>query len=219
MWESIDNDVKVIKKEATVSDIAQVPSAGYHKSGNYSKASIQWLEYKMELARQTLNIQHALNGGESEIPYRFKNRRTQEWETRNYKVDGQAGNVVYEFHGNIARSLIIIIITTISRLSLFFFQKQYIYLVVDVLADVLYKKVLNYILFVSGCFWHGCVKCYPDRAIKNPKTGQTMEQLYALTPIKENALKRMGYKYVCIWEHDWMKSVEESVGRALIKKS
>lgn len=62
----------------------------------------------MELARrngQTPSIQHAINGGESEIPYLSKNRRTQEWETQLYKVDGHTGNVVYEFHGNITRDL------------------------------------------------------------------------------------------------------------------
>ena len=34
-----------------------------------------------------------------------------------------------------------------------------------------------------------------------------MDQLYALTKIKEKALKDLGFSYVCIWEHEWIKKV------------
>ena len=58
--------------------------------------------------------------------------------------------------------------------------------------------------------WHGCPECYPDRTAKNPKTGQTMDQLYALTKIKEKALTQdFRYHYVCIWEHAWSKMVRD----------
>ena len=89
-WRELDPDVEITYKKPLRSGIAQVPSDGYVQRDNFSKASIQWLEYQMELARrkgETLNIRHALNGGEVPI-----------MGTR-YKVDRQADNVVYEYHG------------------------------------------------------------------------------------------------------------------------
>ena len=89
-WETLRDGVEISSKKPTQSAIAQIPSAGYTQRDNFSKASIQWLEYQMEVARRdggSLQIEHDLNGGEAEI-----------METR-YKVDGRAGNTIYEFHG------------------------------------------------------------------------------------------------------------------------
>ena len=36
-----------------------------------------------------------------------------------------------------------------------------------------------------------------------------MDQLYDLTQIKKKTLKELGYRYVCIWEHQWSKIVRE----------
>ncbi len=119
---------------------------------NYSRASIQWLEYVVYAGGRdgnVLDIQHALNGGERRI-----------WGT-NYKADGfcASTNTVYEYH---------------------------------------------------GCLWHGCKKCYPDnrQTTVHPRTRQSLEELYAVTKIKETTLREMGYKYVSIWEHDWLEMVE-----------
>lgn len=100
----------------------------------------------MELARrngQTLNIQHALNGGESDIPYLFKNRRTQEWLIRIYKVDGHAGNIVYQFQGNIIRDLLVIISHFVFCL---FLQFQ------NLVSNVLCKKyyMINFLLLQTA---------------------------------------------------------------------
>ncbi|XP_062620655.1 uncharacterized protein LOC134282247 [Saccostrea cucullata] len=77
------------------SPIAVVPSQGYTKRDNYSKISIQWLEWLMEKSRQRgnpLSISHALNGGEYHVP------------GTNYRCDGfvQSPNgkgTIYEFYG------------------------------------------------------------------------------------------------------------------------
>ena len=46
--------------------------------------------------------------------------------------------------------------------------------------------------------------------MKNPKTGQTMDQLYALTQIKQKELTQTHrFRYVSIWEHDWAKMVRD----------
>ena len=82
-------------KQHFKSPIAVVPSQGYTKRDNYSKISIQWLEWLMEKSRQRGNplvISHALNGGEFQVP------------GTNYRCDGfaktPAGNgTIYEFYG------------------------------------------------------------------------------------------------------------------------
>ena len=89
-WVPVHKDAKVVQKKPIISSIAQVPSTGYVQRDNFSKASIQWLEYRMEIARrkgETINIKHALNGGEVAII------------GTHYKVDGRSGNVIYEYHG------------------------------------------------------------------------------------------------------------------------
>ena len=88
-WVPVNKEVKVVEKKPILSPIAQVSSGGYTQKDNFSRASIEWLKYQMELARQrgdVLVIQHALNGGEDTI---FGT---------NYKVDGRAVNTVYEYH-------------------------------------------------------------------------------------------------------------------------
>ncbi|KAK3107691.1 hypothetical protein FSP39_020035 [Pinctada imbricata] len=89
-----DKDVQIGKQHFT-SPIAVVPSQGYTKRDNYSKISIQWLEWLMEKSRQRGNplvISHALNGGEFQVP------------GTNYRCDGFAktpagDETIYEFYG------------------------------------------------------------------------------------------------------------------------
>ncbi len=67
----------------------------------------------------------------------------------------------------------------------------------------------NTVYEFNGCLWHGCKKCYKDnrQTTAHPRTKQSLEELYALTKIKETTLLQLGYKYVCIWEHDWLEMV------------
>src|SRR3989344_212154 len=64
------------------------------------------------------------------------------------------------------------------------------------------KKVA---VFLHGCFWHKCPKCY-----KEPKT----DKKYWLPKIQNNVkrdkrnlklLRKQGYKVVKLWEHDIKK--------------
>ena len=70
----------------------------------------------------------------------------------------------------------------------------------------------NTIFEYLGCLWHACKVCFPDnrQITKHPRTGQPMEKLYALTMIKKSRLIELGYSYVSIWEHDWLKQVKGS---------
>lgn len=84
-----------VGKRRLKSPIAVVPSQGYVSKGNYSKISIQWLEWLIYRSRQRkapIHIQHALNDGEHHIP------------GTNYRCDGFAENpngkgTLYEFYG------------------------------------------------------------------------------------------------------------------------
>ncbi|XP_065934895.1 uncharacterized protein [Magallana gigas] len=84
-----------IGKQQLTSPIAVVPSQGYASKDNYSKISIQWLEWLMQRSRQRgkpVHICHALNGEEYHVP------------GTNYRCDGFAEKpngkgTIYEFFG------------------------------------------------------------------------------------------------------------------------
>ena len=78
-------DEKVSVKEFVCTPIAKIPPSGYNDQ--YSKASIQWLEWMARV--NNITIQHALNTGEKSIP------------GTHYKLDGYSKetNTEFEYHG------------------------------------------------------------------------------------------------------------------------
>jgi hypothetical protein len=84
-----------VGRQTFTSPIAIVPSTGYTGRDNYSKVSIQWLEWLMEKSKhrgKPIFIQHALNKGEYRIP------------GTNYRCDGfvekeNGKGTIYEFYG------------------------------------------------------------------------------------------------------------------------
>lgn len=61
------------------------------------------------------------------------------------------------------------------------------------------KKVA---VFVDGCFWHGCPKCY-----RRPHSRQEYwdaKVLYNLSRDRRNRarLRRMGWRVLRVWEHE-----------------
>ncbi len=59
-----------------------------------------------------------------------------------------------------------------------------------------------------GCVFHGCKTCFPvDREETfHPMTNQSMTELYALTQKKKFHIEnKLGMKYICIWEHEFLK--------------
>lgn len=80
------------EREFVKSPIALIPAEGYRRLDNYSKESIEWLEWVMEKNKKQgklEKIQHALNGGEVSLP------------SRRIRFDGycRETNTVYEFLG------------------------------------------------------------------------------------------------------------------------
>ena len=97
VWIPIDElsdreNLRIKESRFCRSPVAAVPSSGYVPKDNYSKMSIQWLEWVMEESKRSgtvLEITHALNGGEHRIP------------GTNYRCDGydKVNNTIYEFYG------------------------------------------------------------------------------------------------------------------------
>lgn len=70
-------------------------------------------------------------------------------------------------------------------------------------------------VFIDGCFWHGCTKCY-----RRPKSRQE----YWDWKVKRNrkrdllvnkALKNSGFRFIRIWEHDAQTSPHRVLARIL----
>lgn len=61
----------------------------------------------------------------------------------------------------------------------------------------------------DGDFWQeaGNPKIYHPIEI-NRVNKKTMSYLFKRTLRKELILKKLGYNYVCIWEHEWNKAVK-----------
>ncbi len=73
------------------------------------------------------------------------------------------------------------------------------------------------VVFVDGCFWHGCPKCY-----KRPKSNRKFwDEKIAANRKRDRyvgrELRREGWKVVRIWQHQLVKAsrVAGSVVRAL----
>ena len=60
----------------------------------------------------------------------------------------------------------------------------------------------------NGCFWHGCLRCY-SMETKNPVNDLTMGELYQRTLDKQKYIEDHGYTYICKWECDFNKEINE----------
>ncbi|XP_041361018.1 uncharacterized protein LOC121377177 [Gigantopelta aegis] len=84
-----DRGMTIVESETVPSPIAQVPSEGYIQKDQFSRVSIQWLEWVQHRNQDKYQIQHALNGGEHQVP------------GTHYRLDGFCAktNTAFEFHG------------------------------------------------------------------------------------------------------------------------
>lgn len=92
----LENEENIeVGKQKLTSPIAVVPSQGYVSKENFSKISIEWLEWLMVQSHRRgkpIHIRHALNGGEYRIP------------GTKYRCDGflekpNGKGTIYEFYG------------------------------------------------------------------------------------------------------------------------
>ena len=83
--------------------------------------------------------------------------------------------------------------------------------------DILIIKS-NKAIFLNGCFWHRCQKCF-----KEPKSNKKywipkIEKNVKRDATSKSLLKSMGYKVLVIWEHEIKKDME-NVLRKISAKS
>jgi DNA mismatch endonuclease (patch repair protein) len=71
-------------------------------------------------------------------------------------------------------------------------------------------------LFIDGCFWHGCKKCYRRPKSKRSYWDKKL-QLNITRDRKVNSLlKRDGWKVIRIWEHSLNKSKKYIINKEFI---
>ena len=71
-----------------------------------------------------------------------------------------------------------------------------------------FDDITNTVYQYMGCLWHGCQKCFGHVSAAMPRTGETQGVLYMKTVKGIDKLKRMGYKVVVKWEHDFLQELE-----------
>jgi DNA mismatch endonuclease (patch repair protein) len=82
--------------------------------------------------------------------------------------------------------------------------------------DFVFEKELLAI-FVDGCFWHGCPKCYrrprSNRSYWDAKVTKNLER----DRRQRRTLRKLGWTVIQIWEHDF--KVSSSVALKRINRS
>src|SRR3989304_3415944 len=63
-------------------------------------------------------------------------------------------------------------------------------------------------VFVDGCFWHGCPRCYrrpsSNRSYWDAKVKRNMRR----DRVQREQLRRLGWKVIRLWEHEVAKQPE-----------
>lgn len=70
-------------------------------------------------------------------------------------------------------------------------------------------------IFVDGCFWHGCPKCY-----RRPQSNQEYwdgKVIYNIQRDRRNRarLRRAGWRVIRIWEHDVARDLKRVCAKVL----
>lgn len=72
-------------------------------------------------------------------------------------------------------------------------------------------------VFVDGCFWHGCPKHYSSPVTNATFWAVKLARNLARDKSAENALGRLGWRVLRIWEHEIRESLGEAVERVLLQ--
>ena len=57
-------------------------------------------------------------------------------------------------------------------------------------------------IFVDGCFWHGCPKCYREPETNKDFWRNKVEENKRRRDVVRDGLERQGFRVVEIWEHE-----------------
>lgn len=70
-------------------------------------------------------------------------------------------------------------------------------------------------VFVDGCFWHGCPKCYKEPEQNRDFWRKKIESNRLRDNYVNNVLTQEGWKVVRVWEHDIKKDLNTVVQKIL----
>jgi DNA mismatch endonuclease (patch repair protein) len=68
-------------------------------------------------------------------------------------------------------------------------------------------------VFVDGCFWHGCPKCYSRPKTNRKFWDRKREENVARDKRVTRQLRRQGWKVIRIWQHALRKSPRVCISR------
>lgn len=68
-------------------------------------------------------------------------------------------------------------------------------------------------IFVDGCFWHGCPKCYTRPKTNRKFWDKKHEDNMARDKRVSRQLRRQGWKVIRIWQHSLKKSPDACLNR------
>ena len=81
--------------------------------------------------------------------------------------------------------------------------------------DILLKDS-NTVVFIDGCFWHRCPKCFQDPKSNMEYWAPKIERNVKRDKENRKHLKRMGYKVVRIWEHEVKNDPHRCIEKILL---
>ena len=77
-------------------------------------------------------------------------------------------------------------------------------------VDGFHKGTPSTVFEFNGCRFHGC-SCVKNRDLRHPYKNKNMNQLLAMTTVKEATLRGLGYTVVSMWECTWSSKTRDSV--------
>ena len=81
--------------------------------------------------------------------------------------------------------------------------------------DIVYSRA-KLAIFIDGCFWHGCPRCYTRPATRQRYWDNKLAENVSRDKVIDSSLKEMGWKTLHFWEHDVKKTPERIVKRVKI---
>jgi DNA mismatch endonuclease (patch repair protein) len=70
-------------------------------------------------------------------------------------------------------------------------------------------------VFVDGCFWHGCPRCYRRPSSNRIYWDAKVERNMRRDRRQRGALRRLGWRVIRIWEHEVVKQPDRCVTKIL----
>lgn len=68
-------------------------------------------------------------------------------------------------------------------------------------------------VFVDGCYWHGCPKCYKPPSSNSGYWSQKLQRNKDRDRIVSAKLRREGWRIMRIWEHEVKKSPQRVIAK------